>query len=112
MGVSDVKFSPCGKFVCSGNYDTFAKMWDVETATEVKKMSGHRKKLCSVSFSPNGKFIATGGADMSVNIYDVNSGELYVSFKGHKDVVRSVSFSPCGTASADNNREIKFWSFN
>ncbi|KAA8490702.1 Vegetative incompatibility protein HET-E-1 [Porphyridium purpureum] len=71
-GVLAVHFSPDGKFIASGSYDTTVKVWDAHTGACVRTMEGHSREVRAVHFSPDGKFIASGSGDNTVRVWDAH----------------------------------------
>jgi eukaryotic-like serine/threonine-protein kinase len=58
--VADARFSPDGRFVATAGWDHVARIWNVETGTELHQLRGHAASLLSVSFTPDSKRLATG----------------------------------------------------
>src|SRR5262249_46713929 len=54
-----VAFSPDGRYLASGSWDSTVKIWDVATGTEVRTLRGHAGNVWSVAFSPDGKRLAS-----------------------------------------------------
>ena len=52
--VNSVAFSPDGRRIVSGSYDTTIKVWDAETGREIRTLEGHFAGVNSVAFSPDG----------------------------------------------------------
>ena len=58
--VTSVAFSPDGKTALSGSGDHTARLWDLATGREIRKLEGHSNGVCSVAFSPDGKTALSG----------------------------------------------------
>ena len=62
--ITSIAFSPDGKRLVSGGYDSAVKVWDVQSGQEVatfkKDWGGDLSIVTSVAFSSNGKMLAIG----------------------------------------------------
>lgn len=109
--VRSIAVSPDGKYILSASQDNTLKLWDINTAKEIKNFSGYTNWIYSVTFSHDGKYALSGGSDKTLKLWDINSGTEIKTFSGHKDVVHSVAFSPDDkyalSGSWDNS--IKLW---
>lgn len=74
--VTSVAFSPDGKYIVSGSYDTTIKLWDRKTGRMVRNFLGHTDWVASVAFTPDGKQILSSSADKSIRLWDQNTGRL------------------------------------
>ncbi|MCL2709916.1 MAG: WD40 repeat domain-containing protein [Planctomycetaceae bacterium] len=95
-GVLAIAFSLDGKKVVTGSNGTTARVWDVESGRELKKLEGHTSTVWAVAFSPDGKTVVTGSEDGTARIWDAESGKELKKLAGHVGAVRSVAFSPDG----------------
>ena len=91
-------FSPDGKTLAAGSYQT-VQLWDVETRTEQKKLSGHAGAVRCLTWSPDGKSLAAGGGKPGelgeVKLWNAD-GTPAASLAEHKDVVEGVAFAANG----------------
>ena len=104
-GDSAVGYSPDGKRIVTGGYDTTAKkgvyrytakVWDAAIGRKVLSLNGHTGTVNCVAYSPDGKRIVTGSGDTTAKVWDAISGRELLTFKGHTNQVLSVAFSPDG----------------
>ncbi|KAH0555818.1 hypothetical protein GP486_006235 [Trichoglossum hirsutum] len=98
VGVTSVAFSPDGKQIVSGSWDTTVRRWDAATgAPLLPALEGHTSRVTSVAFSPDGKQIVSGSWDTTVRRWDAATGApLLPALEGHTSRVTSVAFSPDG----------------
>ncbi|WP_414624790.1 AAA-like domain-containing protein [Calothrix sp. CCY 0018] len=109
--VYNVAFSPDGKTLATGSWDTTIKLWDMASGKLLTTLQGHQDAVLSVDFSPDGKTLATGSWDKTIKLWDMASGKLQTTLQGHQGAVTSVAFSPDGKtlATGSVDRTIKLW---
>jgi WD40 repeat protein len=83
--VGAVAFSPDGKRVLTGSWDSTARLWDAATGAAVATLEGHTDAVNPVAFSPDGKRVLTGSED--------NTARLWPVFSSAQDVVDEVKAS-------------------
>jgi WD40 repeat protein len=115
MEVVSVAFSPDGKTLASGSWDTTVRVWDSVTGKQRWElfMLIRGESVNSVAFSPDGKTVAAayGVGDKTIKLWDPVRGELGPVLRGHAHAVTAIAFSPDGKtlASADWRGGIKLW---
>jgi RNA polymerase sigma factor (sigma-70 family) len=108
--VYSVAFSPDGKTLASGSYQTI-KLWDVTTGKEKATLKGHTHNVFSVAYSPDGKTLASASEDQTIKLWDMATAKEKATLKGHTGTGWSVAFSPDGKtlASGSMDKTIKLW---
>ena len=102
--VSDVKFSPDGKWVAFA-LGRLVQVWATPTLERsftpfslFKTLGGHGDDIICLAWSADSLFIASGGKDLSVRVHSVHRLPGYAppSLTGHRSSVRGVFFSDDG----------------
>ena len=112
--VNSVLFSPNGKSLFSGSWDTTILEWNVETQQIIgQPFIGHVDYIYNLSLSTNGKTLASSSSDRTMILWDVATHQpIGQQLTGHNREVISVNFSDQDktlvTASWDDT--IIFWS--
>src|ERR1700757_1744323 len=77
-----VAFSPDGKRLVTGGFDSTIKFWDVGAGEEIRTLNGPGP-VDSIAFSPDGKFLVSGGEDGAIILWNAETGEEIRGFSGH-----------------------------
>ena len=104
--VSQVAWSPDGKFFATASGDKTVKIIDAQTKMVVftlnQKNGGHVIEANSLAWSPDGKFLATGSDDCTVKIIDTTLKKVAATLNmdmGKEEAfpkVKSIAWSPNG----------------
>ena len=109
--VNGAAFSPDGKRVVTASNDKNARIWDVETGTQIHVLQGHEKSVQNAAFSPDGKRVVTASWDKTARLWNAETGEPMMVFKGHDLGVISAAFSPDGKyiVTGSNDQTARLW---
>ena len=84
--------------ILSASVDGHVKLWDLRSASCVRKFSAHTNRLhpLGASLSPCLRYVVAGSEDRSAYLYDAKSGSLIERIKQPPtmDVVSDAAFSP------------------
>ncbi len=94
--ISDVAFSPNGRYILISNWDDTAHLWDTTNGRLIKSLKGHTGDVRTVMFSDDGTRILTGSRDNTALLWDTVSGNKIHQFNQHSQGVRPVDFSSTG----------------
>ena len=104
-----VAFSKDGKTLASGHYDGTIHVWDVKTATIIRKLEVNKEPVFSLAYSPSGRVLAAGSRDFTIKLWNVATGTIDATLTGHNGSVMSVAFSPDGKTLASAGDDIRLW---
>jgi WD40 repeat protein len=90
--VNAIEISPNQKYLLSGSNDKSARLWDIKTGTELKKLAVDCWKVTAVAFSFDSKYCATGCNDGSIKIWEVETGNLIESIAAQNFNTRDLVF--------------------
>jgi WD40 repeat protein len=113
--ISNVSFSPDGKFLASGNEDGTVRIWRVENGKLEQTLKEHDAGVDGVLFSSNGKFFLSHDAARNTKIWDTNSWKVLRTFSenfGNILADEQLTFSSDGTTLISwlrNGFTISFW---
>lgn len=78
------------RFITGGSSDTWVRVYDYDSETELEVYKGHHGSIWSVSFSPDGKLYATGSEDgtiklvcRSLGVWGLTSGTDLIVYSGN-----------------------------
>jgi WD40 repeat protein/serine/threonine protein kinase/DNA-binding SARP family transcriptional activator len=74
--ISDVVFTPDGRFLLSGAYDDWMVLWDVNTGKAVRRMFNPTGDVNGLDISPDGQMAIAGTEHGTATLWDLQTGNL------------------------------------
>jgi len=111
---SSMDISPDGRIIATGHDDKLVRIWDSETGSLLKELTGHVSIVTSVAFSPSAKFLVSGSMDNTARIWDLETGTVIRILLGNAGGVIGVAVSPDGNLiyTRSSSGKILIWGFN
>ena len=91
--VNAIDINKSGTIMISGSNDKSARLWDLKTGKEIRKLPVDCWKVTAVALSEDGSYAFTGCNDGSIKVWEVATGKLLASAEGTGNYVRDLSFS-------------------
>jgi WD40 repeat protein len=88
-----------------GENKTF--IWDVERASVLQRLEGHRDSVLGIAWSPDDSRIATASDDRTARIWDPSIGSELERLEGHTSGVLDCDWSPDGALLVTGSRDYK-----
>jgi WD40 repeat protein len=106
-----VDLAPDGKRAISASRDNTLKIWDTETGSEVRTLTGHTDSVYAVDLAPDGLTAISASRDNTLKIWDTETGSEARTLTGHTDSVNAVDLAPDGKTaiSASRDNTLKIW---
>ena len=113
-GVMCLQFSeslshPAFPVLITGSYDRTARVWNLETGTEVHCLSGHTRAIRALQFD-EAKLI-TGSMDHTMRVWNWRTGQCLKVLEGHSEGVVCLRFDSNILVSGSVDRTVKVWNF-
>ncbi len=67
--VAAVAFTPDGRALATGSWDSTVKIWDLPRSQERTTLTGHTSRVNAVAISGDGLLLASGSADRTVKLW-------------------------------------------
>jgi len=88
-------WSPDGKLLVAGGFDSKVYVWDAETRKPLTTLDAHGGQVTSAAFSADGAWLATAGADATTLLWEVKTWKT-VSRMPQDGPVNAAAFAPNG----------------
>jgi WD40 repeat protein/tetratricopeptide (TPR) repeat protein len=82
-GVMSAAFSPDGRYILTGSWDSTARLWEMDTGREVRKFEPHGGLITDAAFSPDGRYVLTASWDDTVRLWEAQTGRELRRFPGN-----------------------------
>ncbi|KAL4516023.1 hypothetical protein Ndes2437A_g06735 [Nannochloris sp. 'desiccata'] len=87
-------FRADGKLLAAGGEDGIVQVFDTNSRSLLRRLTGHRRPVHSVTFAQDKQHLISGGDDATVRLWDIASGAQVARLDGHSDYVRALAVSP------------------
>ena len=86
------------------------RIWDLETGTLVRRLTGQQQAVTGVAYSPDGRYLASASRDQTVKVWNAATGEEFPALR-HSGAVLALAFSPDShyLASGGTDKTITLW---
>jgi platelet-activating factor acetylhydrolase IB subunit alpha len=82
--------------LASCSNDLSIKIWNFDTLTCIKTITGHEHTVSFVEFSPDSTLLYSASRDKSIKVWDVSNGNCKKTLSDHSDWVRCLSVNVDG----------------
>ena len=99
------------KSVIGGCDDGFVRIWDIQSAKQVREWRGHNGGIMHLTLSQDKGTVATSGADDTIRIWDVTTGNQIREIRRRLGEADALAISADGSlvACAGLNNSIRIW---
>eukprot|EP00116_Pleurobrachia_bachei_P003328 sb/3463590/ len=109
--VYDVSINHNKSLVLSCGQDCTARLWSLQTHTQLVAYKGHNHPVWACDWSPLGHYFATGGIDRTVLLWSMQHIAPVRLFAGHLGDITCIKVHPNGNyvASGSSDRSVRIW---
>ena len=95
--LTDIVFSPNGRWIATSSIDRSVRVWDGRSGTcKGRLFGGHRDWVRCLKYRPDGERLASGGDDGAARIWNMTNGNRLHRLAGHQGFVRQLAYSADG----------------
>jgi WD40 repeat protein len=111
LPVTALAFSPDGRVLATGSWDTDIKLWDLQSGRPRQSLEGNSisSGIKTLAVSRDGKYLVTGGKEKFLRLWDLASGELIKTSFAHSSWAFSAAFSPDHKLVASVDSRVRLW---
>ncbi|KAJ1734673.1 Transcription initiation factor TFIID subunit 5 [Coemansia biformis] len=105
----DISFD--SKYLISGSEDKTARLWSLDTFTNVVCYRGHNHPIWDVSFASQGFYFATASHDRTARLWSCDHVYALRIFAGHLSDVNCVRFHPNAkyVVTGSSDKSVRLW---
>ena len=104
--LTDLCFSPDGRWIASSSLDRSIRIWDGLSGRMLTAfLGGHRDWIRCLKYQPSGAMLCSGGDDGSIRFWDMKRGKRLRKLSGHHGWVTSLQYSPDGSLVASGGMD-------
>eukprot|EP00927_Polykrikos_kofoidii_P073918 TRINITY_DN69933_c0_g1_i1.p1 TRINITY_DN69933_c0_g1~~TRINITY_DN69933_c0_g1_i1.p1 ORF type:complete len:508 (+),score=48.72 TRINITY_DN69933_c0_g1_i1:113-1636(+) len=109
--VSQVAFSPDGRWFASASFDKSVRLWDGRTGRYVHAFRGHVGDVYQLAWSADSRLLVSASKDSTVKVWGIGTRKLQEDLPGHADEVYAADWSLNGArvATGSKDRLVKIW---
>ena len=89
----DISIHHDGKTIASASLFKVIRLFDIETAEEIKVLEGHEKGVEAVGYSPDGKILVSGDQSGINFIWDTETYEHIKTLDKHTNIIKEIVFT-------------------
>jgi len=98
---------PAFPVLITGSYDRTARVWNLETGTEVHCLTGHTRAVRALQF--DAVKLITGSMDHTMKVWNWRTGQCLRTLEGHTEGVVCLNFDSTLLASGSVDATVKVW---
>ncbi|KAJ1949032.1 Transcription initiation factor TFIID subunit 5, partial [Linderina pennispora] len=105
----DISFD--NRYMISASEDRTARLWSLETLTNVVSYKGHNYPVWDASFAPQGFYFATASHDRTARLWSCDHIYALRIFAGHLSDVNCVRFHPNSkyVVTGSSDKSVRLW---
>ena len=103
-GISDLAFSPDGRFLAASTEEGSVKIWDGPTLRELTVIRAHSLPVRGLAFSPDSRRLATASeGEEAIRLWDVATWQPLITLGRKGAAISQLAFTPDGNGIAAVN---------